>query len=107
MCEETIACLDRLCINCWCGQSLIYEQDDDSPARPVFSKQKDDGVLEHTMTAQRGVKPTATGNPCQPDAEAKGPPRADPRGSSEARGVRTCAPLHTCRHTEHERNHQL
>lgn len=24
-----IACLDRLCIHCWCGQSLVYEQEDD------------------------------------------------------------------------------
>jgi hypothetical protein len=27
--EWTIACLDRLCINCWCGESLVYEQNND------------------------------------------------------------------------------
>jgi hypothetical protein len=26
-----IACLDWLCLNCWCGQSRAYEQDDSSP----------------------------------------------------------------------------
>jgi hypothetical protein len=33
--EWTVACLDRLCIHCWCGESLIYELDrEDDAANP-------------------------------------------------------------------------
>ena len=31
--EWMIACLDRLCVNCWCGESLVHEQDGDTANR--------------------------------------------------------------------------